>query len=324
MEKLCVLVSIVLMITNSFSQSNYDDVAVIINYNSDESIEIGTYFAEKRLIPEENLIYINCLNEEVVDTSEFNSICSQVKTYLEENNLSESINYLVTTRGIPVNISYGDSCIGQASLYCRSLDNQLTMINSSWAKNQVPNILIENPYLNSLENFSFEEFEFYLVTRLDGLEKDSILSLIDKTGPNCPVVKEDAEILIDFAYPDTSVVEIFSNIFADAIDFLNNNDWNLTFDPDTHLVTNKQNVLIYAGMIYDTNLPAPDFGWLNGSFLNTILTYWDYIFYYDGEDIQYSFTKLMNTGASGGGGYVNGYYASTAFKTRNTLFKIFK
>ncbi len=298
----------------SYSQTNYDDVAVVINNNSDASVQIGTYFAGQRSLPDENMIYIDCLDEEEVDTTEFKNIVSQIKSHLVENNLTESINYLVTTKGIPVNISYSDSCLGMEGIHCRSLDNKLTLINSSLIDDLIkPNLWIENPYYDAKENFSSDQFDFYMVTRLDGLENDSILAMIDKTGPNKPVVKEEAMVLIDFVHYDTNMIQLFTNYFSDAIDFLDYNNWNHIFDPDTTLVNQMDDLLIYASMIYDTNLASPDFNWMEGSFLNTIFTYSEFSFYNSGEEFQYSFMSLMNTGASGGGAYVNGYFASQGF-----------
>ncbi|MCF8227712.1 MAG: TIGR03790 family protein [Bacteroidales bacterium] len=310
MKKLSALIVLSSILFPVISQNLYDDVAVIMNYNSETSIEIGTYFAVQRSIPDENLIYIDCLTEEVVDTTEFRNICNQILDQLEENNLETSINYLVTTRGIPVNVSYGDSCTGFEGLHCRSLDNQLTLLNSSLVDDPVGEFYIENPYYASVDNFSSEIFDFFLISRLDGMNPNSVLSMIDKSGPHCPVVKEEAQTLVDFVHPDTNVVDLFSRYFEDALEFLDYNDWSYQFDPDTQLISQQDDLLMYTNMIYDSNVDQPEFTWLNGSFVNTILTYTDLGFYAVGEEIPYSLLNLMNSGASGGGGYANVYFAS--------------
>ncbi|MDZ7742656.1 MAG: TIGR03790 family protein [Bacteroidota bacterium] len=311
MKKFCAFLFLFSVIFISYSQTDYSDVAVIMNTNSEESVEIGTYFAEQRSVPEENLIYVDCLDEEIVDTTEFKSIVNQVRTYLDENNLAGSINYLVTTRGIPVNISYSDVCFDSTGIHCKSLDNKLTLLNSSLTWDLYANNTILNPYFESEENFSQQAYDFYLVTRLDGLVVDSVFAMIDKTGPNRPVVKEEANILIDFFHPDTVLPFFATQRFEPAIDFLLGNNWNVSFDPDTNLITQMDNLLIYAGLIRDTNLTAPDYKWIDGSMLMSLLPNSNYSFYYNGNEIDYSLMKLMNSGGSTGTAYVNPYYWSS-------------
>ncbi|MCF8234110.1 MAG: TIGR03790 family protein [Bacteroidales bacterium] len=317
MKKVSLLFLASLIGITVFSQSvsdNYDDVAVIMNSNSDASLEIGTYFAQQREIPLANLIYIDCPDVEIIDTAGFRILSNQIRNGLEEAGLSEQINYLVTTKGIPVNIQYGDSCVGVEAVKCRSVDNKLTTLNSSWVDDYMRPQYQNNPYYKSLVNFNSEDFEMYLVSRLDGFTADSVKSLIDRSGPAQLIEKEQARIVIDFYHHDTAgLINVFEHRFQEAIAFLNNNNWNLIYDPDSSLITEQDNVLIYAGLIYDTGLNQPGFSWTNGAIASRMLTNSNYSFYYDGNDIQYSAMKLVNSGATGGGSYINPYFASMSY-----------
>jgi uncharacterized protein (TIGR03790 family) len=314
MKKLCVLFSLLLFTVISFAQVNYDDVAVIINSNSEASIEIGNYFADKRNIPNENLIFVDCPDEEVIDTTAFINLCYQIIDYINEHGLGEKISYLVTTKGIPVNLSFGDSCLGMAGLDCRSVDNKLGLINSPWIEGFIYNNTVQNPYFEAQQNFSWDEYQMYLVSRLDGLSVDNVKSLIDKSGPNTPIVKQEAQILIDFYHPDTNIINLYTSFFQSSIDFFTENGWNLTFSPDDVLISQKQNLLVYAGVIRDTITTAPDFTWTNASFASTLWPNSNYSFYYDGSDINYNLLQLTNSGANGGGSCVNTYYFSMSYR----------
>ena len=63
----------------SYAQINYDDVAVIINESNNESVQIGQYFAQKRNIPADNIIYIHCSSDELTDSAGFEGIRRQIE-----------------------------------------------------------------------------------------------------------------------------------------------------------------------------------------------------------------------------------------------------
>lgn len=89
--------------------TNHDDVAVIVNTNSPTSIAIGNYFRTARSIPATNMIYVAVDTAEEIQSISFNSLRSQVEGYMTSNNLTNTINYLVTTKGIPLKVNRGDA-----------------------------------------------------------------------------------------------------------------------------------------------------------------------------------------------------------------------
>ena len=108
----CVLIAVAMVWGLSekvHGQTSYSDVAVIVNANSASSQVIGNYFKSQRNIPDRNVITISCSTAEEVDAAEFNSMRSQIESYLHANNLVSSLNYIVTTKGMPLKIDRGDT-----------------------------------------------------------------------------------------------------------------------------------------------------------------------------------------------------------------------
>ena len=91
---------------------NYDDVAVLINNNSDASRTIGWAFATARNISSDRvLIFENesAPTKETINREQFNDFfATPLFEMLQERNLTNDINYLVTTKGIPLRINGGN------------------------------------------------------------------------------------------------------------------------------------------------------------------------------------------------------------------------
>ena len=84
------------MVLNSLSQSvSYSDVAVIVNDNSQVSMDIANYFQSERNIPSENMIHVLAPSTEIIDSIEFVQIRSQIESHLSlkslKNNLPQEI-----------------------------------------------------------------------------------------------------------------------------------------------------------------------------------------------------------------------------------------
>ena len=103
---------------------DYSDVAVIVNLNANTSVEIGNYFQQKRGIPDQNMLEIATSTDEEIDESTFNDLRSQIEAQLVSNGLLNSINYLVTTKGVPLKVARGD-CWDESTLAdCSAVDSE--------------------------------------------------------------------------------------------------------------------------------------------------------------------------------------------------------
>ena len=111
MKFIILFITSILVFNSSGQSTSYSDVAVIVNDNSQVSIEIGNYFQAARNIPSENMIHIFSPEKEIIDSMEFVQIRAQIESHLLNMGIVDSINYLVTTKGVPLKIdsSYLDN-----------------------------------------------------------------------------------------------------------------------------------------------------------------------------------------------------------------------
>lgn len=161
-------------------QIDYSDVLVIINNNSPISDSVGTYFSLARNIPPENIVRINAPSTEEIDSATFTNIRLQIEAHIISHMLREQINYIVTTKGVPLKVNRGNTF--STSSPSSSLESELTLILSSMSNLIGQSGFALSPYFLSSQNFSKSIYDMYLVTRLDGYTFNDIKTLIDKSA----------------------------------------------------------------------------------------------------------------------------------------------
>ncbi len=257
---------------------NYDDVAIVVNMNSDSSILITNYFMAKRNIPSANLIQVYTSSAEEISDSMFQNYSDQIKSQLALH--GADINYIVTTKGCPLKVMRAANDTNNCNSSCESELMLLTTAHSSDIGACLPfSILqsgnfIKNPYFQSYDNFFMINHGLYLVTRLDGYTVKDVFNMIDRSGPNTYVNKDSALFILDQApnfygnYLNTRMI-IASNI-------LKSKGWKVLLNLDSVFVTNQNNVLGYyswgsndAYANQYTQHAIPHNRWLNGSIAET-------------------------------------------------------
>lgn len=230
-----------------FSQTiNYNDVAVIVNDNSQTSIDIANYFQALRNIPNVNMIHISAPLTEEIDSLQFEQIRSQIENYLQTNNLADSINYIVTTKGVPLKVESGCFDPQVSSDACASFDSELTLILGPNSNQIGLNGSIGNPVYNTTGNFSHVNSGIYLVTRLDGYSKEDVYNLLDRSGPLTGLNQQSAQAIIDLNAATASDSAYFMNYYlVPTYDFLNNNSWNVQLDANYSPLLNQGDVFFY-------------------------------------------------------------------------------
>lgn len=252
----------------SFAQTvNYNDVAVIVNVNSQTSIDIGNYFQSARNIPNQNIIQISAPTTEEIDSTEFQAVRTQIENYLLTNDLADSINYLVTTKGVPLKVSNECFDITMSSFSCASFDSELCLILSADSNSIGAGGGVNNPVFNDTQYFSRSTYGIYLVTRLTGYTKQDVYDLIDRSGPETGVNRLSAQAILDINYSTGGDSVYFHNFYVTpAEDYLTTNLWNSFVHPDTLPSQNQSNVFAY--MAYGVNAAfnlSLNHSWTNGS-----------------------------------------------------------
>lgn len=170
---------------------SYDDVLIVVNDNSPQSLEIGNYFKTARNIPDINVCHISVTDLQAKGTenanmplAERNSAVTAIQKYLNDNGLTGKINYIVLTRGIPY-FSQNTTGYQLFDLYL------LYKLSDSGSSSLIPDIFTYNKYyyyiINNYNNqidykFTQPKYGYYIISRLDGPGKVHIKKMIDDTA----------------------------------------------------------------------------------------------------------------------------------------------
>ena len=264
---------------NRSTTVDYSDVAVLINNKSEASRTIGWAFVTARNISEDRIfIFENTSNPtgETINRNQFNDyFLDPFKVMLSTYNGTD-LNYLVTTKGMPLRVSGGN--------HKASFDQEIALaggiydseIGADWWGNHNYGPLAGK----QMEEFTRDEYGFFLVTRLTGYTVDTALELIEKANNS-------------YGARGTHVLDLATNRNDTGYKFWNddlyvaNSTLNGTmklpvyFDEETEFQTNLSNVIGYASWgsndgnwnknyLANGGFDTLDSSWLSGS------RYWNY------------------------------------------------
>ena len=159
-------------------------VLIVINQASPDSVQVGSYYRNKRNIPKSNVVFINVRDSETIPIAKYRSgIEAPVRSAI--NALSKPIDFIVLTKGVPIRIS------GKPGY---SVDGHLGAMDIKFAVKDTIDPkhgrLAKNPYYQRSEPFNSKKFGYYLVTRLDGYTLEDAKRLVDNSiaakGDNGP------------------------------------------------------------------------------------------------------------------------------------------
>jgi uncharacterized protein (TIGR03790 family) len=190
-----------------YAQSSpYADVAVIVNDNSLTSLAIGSYFAQQRGISPNRILHVTTTTALDVDSLGFEDMRAQIEAALISGNLLDTVQYLVTTRGMPARVSIRQACDSSLTFLvaierCTCLESELSMILGPLSNEILRSGLAPNPYsslqLPTHPYFERDSFGIFLISRLDGFDVQAAQALVDHGGPDRPFVIADAQIVLD-------------------------------------------------------------------------------------------------------------------------------
>ncbi len=93
------------------------NVLVIVNDHSPESLEIGQYYQELRGLPERHIVHVQVATNYTTDLATFtNQVVNPVRDYLASSGLSNQIDCLVLTLGMPYRVREGATDNGAGSV----------------------------------------------------------------------------------------------------------------------------------------------------------------------------------------------------------------
>lgn len=342
--KNCVLLSFMFILVTVAASAqapvSYDDVGVIVNINDTNSVAIADYFMGERDVPLRNRIEIDAPAKETITPEEFADIRSQLETHLTTTGLKDSLNYFVTTKGVPLRVNFGGTLI-QPDMRNASFDAEIMLILGRLANHIGANTLIAppgnkirtHPYFTMDEHYARSKivpgstlpYDMFLTTRLTGLTRDDVFALIDRSGPFTLVDKDSALFVFDRDPRPIQLVPYDSNL-AIAGDLLAGDGWNVHVNSDSVFVTDQRNVLGYASWgtndHYDHHYATkarPRNHWLPGSIAETYVSTSARNFTPGQIGGQSRIADLIAEGCTGASGYVFEPY-SVALTWVNLLY----
>lgn len=319
--KILILILTLFYVTVTYSQNfinerldNYDDVLVIINQNSTISDSIGRYFALMRNIPPVNILRINAPIIEEIDTVDFNSIRNQIENYIIQNNLLYKINYIVTTKGLPLKVNRGNTF--STTSPSSSVESELTLILSANANKIGANGYITSPYFLQKENFSRSKFDMFLVTRLDGYNFEDVKRMIDKSSAYL-WIDSTMQFIFDQDPTWNSTIPYLNNSMTYASTLLQQKGLKTLLDNTTTFLTHKENVIGYTSFgsndynahLYTTHA-KPQNNWASGAIAETYVSTSGRTFTKPVTYGQSLIADLISEGITGVKGYVYEPYSN--------------
>lgn len=292
----------------------YDDVAVIVNSNSTISLEIGSYFKNARSIPAANMIYIAVDTSEEIDSTAFGILRQQVENHLVTNNLVNSINYLVTTKGVPLKINRGDTF--STSSPSASVEGELMLILGSYSSYIGGAGKVTSPYYYQNEHFDRSTYGIYLVTRLDGYTVQQVLDLIDRGGPGISV-EGTSRYVFDQDPAWDSTIPALNMYLSTAATALESRGKAVDLDQSTVYVTEQSSVIGYMSWGSNdhyannyTTYAIPHNSWARGAIAETYVSTSGRSFALPPTYGQSLIADLIQEGITGAKGYVYEPYSS--------------
>jgi len=318
MKWLLILLAILLIAlipSAGLGQTNYNDVLVVINSNSPISDSVGTYFASSRNVPTSNIARISVSTDEEIDSVAFSSLRSQVENYITSNGLTNKINYIVTTKGMPLKVNRGNTF--STSSPSSSVESELTLILGSYSSSIGGAGIVYSPYYYQTAHFSRATYGIYLVTRLDGYSYDEITGLIDRGGPNRPFSKTNAKFVLDEDPDWNASLPGLNNSMASAQTILAGKGLSTVLDQSTVYLTDQSNVIGYTSWGSNdhyadqyTEYAKPNNTWASGAIAETYVSTDGRTFTSPPTYGQSLVADLVEEGLTGVKGYVYEPYSS--------------
>lgn len=148
---------------------------VVVNRGVQISEEIAEYYVHRRKIPDGNVCRIRAPRTERITRREYEGwVEPGVMDCLKKDDFKERIDYIVTTKGVPLRIGGG--------VAAAAVDSELTLLYDKLnGKDHPLEGKVRNPFFGQPSaQFDKARFSMYLVTRLTGYTLEDVTGMIDR------------------------------------------------------------------------------------------------------------------------------------------------
>ncbi len=302
------------------SYYNYNDTILVVNDASATSTTIANYFIAARSFPASHVVHINTPAVETISTTTFKTdIQTPVENFLTTNNLASSTNYIITTKGVPLDITIPNVIPSGGP----SVDQALSLILGKYSSDISFNpsfVALNNPYYNQSGSFSSVTYGFYIVTRLTGYTIADVESMIDRSAISTTTTQ--GTFVLDTApgkgYSPPSANNGYNFVNGEMVSASSTLDamgFNVKLDLTNTYLTYQDNVLGYYswgsndGNATTTN-SIPYNTWINGSIGDTAVSTSGRTFNLPATYGQSLIADWLAEGMTGGAGYTSEPYTN--------------
>ena len=281
---------------------DYDDVLVVINDQSPDSQTIGNYFVNTRQVPLTNVVHISTPAAETIARSAFETDIRQpIEQFITAGGL-EKINYIVTTKGVPLRIAASAAGVADNA----SVDSELTLIRGPYAHLIGDPHAVINPYYQMNYPFSREMTGVYLVTRLTAYTAAEAIALIERSQQ--AVTAGSFVLDIDPTKDALAGFRVGNHWMRNAAALLGNSGQQVLLDETTTFLSGQVGVLGYSSWgsndSNSVNNGRPSFTWAPRSIAETYVSTSARTFTAPAVYGQSLIADLIAEGVSGVKGYV--------------------
>jgi uncharacterized protein (TIGR03790 family) len=321
---LSLLLAFLIVAPAAHAQSeSYNDVMVIINDSSWHSRTIGNYFASRRSIPSWHICHINADTSETIDSLGFLRLKWQMETWMRVRNLTDSINYIVTTKGCPLRVwvNLQDNTDTGPYSGLSSFEDCVTLMNGA------DSVYILTPkyvrrqsrYFGATSRFQHHPstMPFYLVTRLDGYTVAQVEALIRSAESTVNPAQGLWVFDMDPSKTGSAGLMALNTYMSDADSILRGRGLSTYIDNTLTYLHNKSNVLGYAswgsndGSGVDGYTARPQNTWASGSIAETYVSSSGRSFMQGTGYGQSLIADIIAEGVSAAKGYTDEPYATS-------------
>ena len=285
---------------------DYSDVGVLINNLSEESRTIGWAFVAARNISLDRVFLFNQSGTptgETVNRNQFNTYFATPFLEMLQNRTSvNGLNYLVTTKGIPLRVSGGNDKA--------SFDQELSLLGGAYNSTIGSNYWGTHDYGplagKAMEPFTRSKYGFFLVTRLTGYTVETALDLIERANQS---LGNQGTFVLDLATNrNNSGYKFWNDDLYTANTTLNSMGLPVLFDEETEFITNVSNVMGYASWgsndgnwnrnyLPNSGFDTLDAAWQSGS------RYWNHTSPTVAPEDNFTWTYQTDTKQNGNGAF---------------------
>ena len=251
------------------AEATPEQVAVIANQASDTSLAIAEHYCAARKIPTDNLCRLDCPEKEEISRDDYEkTIRDPLQEILVAKGLRDRVQYLVTTKGVPLKI---------AGPHSAAVDSELCLLFQEYELARS----LPNPYHAANQRFDRARYDIYLVCRLTGYTAEDAKGLVDRAlaageGRRSPA--DGGVVVLDVA-PHRDKAKgygVGNDALRIAANVLGHLGARVKLDHADAFLTNETDVICYSGWGSNDgrheNHGEPFHTWLPGALATTFVS----------------------------------------------------